>query len=104
MALICRVRYYNKYLSQIDKFVGRARKYGYTSKSYSMKEIIRSRDKKLWDKVTSDASNPLHELLQNKVERSLRPRDHNYELLLIRTERFKSSYINRCRVYLIFIY
>ena len=53
--------YYNKYLSQIDKFVGRARKYGYTSKSYSIKDI-RSRDKKLWDKVTSDVNNPLHEL------------------------------------------
>ena len=58
--------YYNKYLSQIDKLVGRARKYGYTSKSYSMKDIIRSRDKKLWDKETSDANNPLHELLATK--------------------------------------
>ena len=27
--------YYNKYLSQIDKLVGRAPKYGYTSKRYS---------------------------------------------------------------------
>ena len=63
--------YYNKYLCQIDKLVGRARKYGYTSKSYSIKDIIRSRNKKLWDKVTSDANNPLHELLPNRLERSL---------------------------------
>ena len=28
--------YYNKYFSQIDKLVCRARKYGYTSKSYSI--------------------------------------------------------------------
>ena len=88
--------YYNKYLSQIDKLVGRAHKYGYTSKSYSIKGIIRSRDMKLWDKMTSDTNNPLHELLPNRLERSLRPRGHNYELPLIRTERFKNSYINRC--------
>ena len=87
--------YYNKYLSQI--IVGRARKYGYSSKSYSIKESMHSRDKKLWDEVTSDANNPLHELfLPNRLERSLRPRGHNYELVLIRTERFQSSYINRC--------
>ena len=31
-------------------------------KNYSIKDIIRPRDKKLWDKVTSDANNALHEL------------------------------------------
>jgi hypothetical protein len=65
--------YYDKYLKQIDKFVSRARKYGYTSKGYSMKEIICSRDKKLWDKVTSNVNNPLHELLPNNLARLLRP-------------------------------
>ena len=34
--------YYNKYLSQIDKLVRTARKCGYTSKSYSIKDIIHS--------------------------------------------------------------
>jgi hypothetical protein len=57
--------YYDKYLKQIDKFVSRARKYSYTSKGYSMKEIICFREKKLWDKVTSNMNNPLHELLPN---------------------------------------
>ena len=88
--------HYNKYLRQIDKLVARAHKYSYTSKNYSIEEIIRSRDKKLWDKVTSNVNNPLHELLPNRLERPLRPRGHNYELPLIRTERFKNSYINRC--------
>ena len=38
-----------------------------SSKSYSIKDI-RSRDKKLWDKVTSDAiNNPLQELLPNRL-------------------------------------
>ena len=69
--------YYNKYLSQIDKPAGRAREYGYTSKLYTIKDIIRCRDKKLWDKVTSDANNPLHKLLPNTLERSLRLRGHN---------------------------
>ena len=88
--------YYDKYLKQIDKFVSRACKYGYTSKGYSMKEIICSRDKKLWDKVTSNVNNPLHELLPNNLARPLRPRGHVYELPRIRTECFKNSYINRC--------
>ena len=88
--------YYDKYFKQIDKFVSRACKYGYTSKGYSMKEIICSRDKKLWDKVTSNVNNPLHELLPNNLARLLRPRGHVYELPRIRTECFKNSYINRC--------
>ena len=73
--------YYNQYLSQIDKLVGGARKYGYTSKSYSIKDIIHSRDKKLWDRVTSDANNPLQELLSNTLQRSLQPRGHNSNYL-----------------------
>ena len=48
-------------------------------------------DKTLWDKVASDANNPLHERLPNKLERSLRPRGHNYELPLIRTERLQDD-------------
>ena len=53
--------HYNKYLRQIDKLVARAHKYSYISKNYSIEEINRSRDKKLWDKVTSIVNNPLHE-------------------------------------------
>jgi hypothetical protein len=38
-------------------------------KGYSMK--ICSGDKNLWDKVTSNVNNPLHELLPNNLARPL---------------------------------
>ena len=42
-----------KYLSQIDKFIKRAAKYGYTNKRPSIAELIRTKDSKLWSKVTA---------------------------------------------------
>ena len=61
----------------MDKLVGRACKYGYTTKRYSIKDIL-SGDKKLWDRVTSDANNSLQELLPNTLQ------DHfNQEVTII---------------------
>ena len=87
--------YDGKYLSQIDKFIKRAHKNGYISKRSHIKEIRDKRDKKLWNKITSTENNALLELLPEK-SRLLRPRGHAYELPLVRTERFKRSFINRC--------
>ena len=88
--------YDGKYLSQIDKFIKRAHKNGYISKRSHIKEIRDKRDKKLWNKITSTENNALLELLPEKRSRLLRPRGHAYELPLVRTERFKRSFINRC--------
>ena len=88
--------YFNKYISQIDKFINRAHRKGYISEKLNIKEISIKRDKKLWDKVIHNKDNALQELLPDKLNRHLRPRGHEFELPLVRTERFKSSFVNRC--------
>ncbi|CAB4022582.1 Hypothetical predicted protein, partial [Paramuricea clavata] len=42
--------YFNKYISQIDKFINRAHRNGYISEKLNIKEISIKREKKLWDK------------------------------------------------------
>ena len=81
--------YDGKYLNHIDKFIKYAHKNGYISKRTHIKEIRDKRDKKLWNKITSTEDNALLELLPEKRSRLLRPRGHEYELPLVRTERFK---------------
>ena len=39
--------------SQIDKFIKRAVKYGYINKRRCIAEVIRTKDSKLWSKVTA---------------------------------------------------
>ena len=57
---------YTKYVSQIDKFINRAYRNGYTSNRSDFKEIILNREKKLWLRITNDPTNALHSLLPNK--------------------------------------
>lgn len=88
--------FYSKYINQIDKFINRAYRNGYISKKLNIMEISNKRDKKLWNKITLNEDNALQELLPEKRSRFLRPRGHDFELPLVRTERYKSSFINRC--------
>ena len=88
--------YESKYLNQIDKFIKHARKNGYISKRIFIKEIREKRDKRLWRKITLADKNALLELLPGKRNKKLRPRGHDYELPLVRTERYKRSFVNRC--------
>ena len=87
---------YHKYVSQIDKFVNRAHRNGYTSNRSDFKAIISNRDKKLWTKIINQKKNALHILLPNKINRPIRPRGHDFELPIVKTERFKNGFINRC--------
>jgi hypothetical protein len=87
---------YNKYVSQIDKFVNRAYRNGYTSTRSDFKATISSRDKKLWSRIINDDNNALHNLLPSKLNRPLRRRGHDFELPNVKTERFKNTFINRC--------
>ena len=41
-------------------------------------------------------TDPLHNLLPNKLNHPLRKRGHDFELPIIKTERFKNVFINRC--------
>ena len=88
--------HYSKYLSHIDKFCKRALRYGYTSKYTPIMDVIKMKDRLLWDEIISDSTNPLHELLPVQRARSLRKRGHNYILPPVRTERFKRCFFNRC--------
>ena len=85
-----------KYLDRIDKFFRRAYRYGYTTKSIKISEVIEERDRKLFRKIVSNPEHALHELLPVRKKRILRQREHNFILPQIKTERFKRSFINRC--------
>ena len=87
---------YHKYVSQIDKFVNPADRNGYTSTRSDFKAIISNRDKKLWTKIINHEKNALHILLPNKINRPLRPRGRDFEVPIVKTERFKTAFINRC--------
>ena len=49
---------------------------------------------KVWNKIISNEKNALQELLPNKINRPLRQRGHEFELPLVRTERYKRSFLN----------
>jgi hypothetical protein len=86
---------YNKYVSQIDKFVNRAYRNGYTINRSDFKTTISNRDKKLWSRIINDDKNTLHNLLPSKLNRPLRRRGHDFELPIVKIERFKNAFINR---------
>ena len=87
---------YDKYINQIDKFISRAYRNGYIADKFNFSEVISDRDRKLWNKIINDKDNALQELLPNKLNRPLRQRGHEFELPVIRTDRYKRSFINRC--------
>jgi hypothetical protein len=86
-------KFFKKYLDRIDKFFRRAYRYGYTTKSIKISEVIEERDRKLFSKIVSNPEHALHELLPVCKQRILRQREHNFILPQIKTER---SFINRC--------
>ena len=71
-------------------------RYGYTTKSIKISEVIEERDRELLSKIVSNPEHALHELLHVCKHRILRQREHNFILSQIKTERFKRSFINRC--------
>ena len=46
--------YRNKYLDQVDSFLRRAHRFGYTSCYINMIDVIRERDGKLWHIILSN--------------------------------------------------
>ena len=87
---------YNKYINQIEKFISRAYRNGYIAEKFNFSEVISDGDRKLRTKIINNKDNALQELLSNKLNRPLRQRGHEFELPIIRTERYKRSFINRC--------
>jgi hypothetical protein len=85
-----------KYLERIDKFLRRAYRYGYTTKSVQIIDVIKERDMSLFEKKCSNPDHPLCELFPPKRQRPLREREHDFIVPKIKTERFKRSFLNRC--------
>ena len=83
-------------LSQVDKFLKRSYKYGYLIHELSIVDMLNNEDRVLWEKISSDPNHALQALLPPQRQFELRDRDHEYELLRVRTERFKRLFINRC--------
>jgi hypothetical protein len=86
----------NKYLQRIDKFFRRAYRFGYTLKEYKISQLIEEKDKALFAKIVNDPDHVLHNLLPEKRSRTLRDRKHSFIFPMIKTERFKRSFLNRC--------
>ena len=53
----------SKYLSQIDRFCKRALRYAYSSKCTPTTDVIKIKDRLVWEKMTTDSTHPLHALL-----------------------------------------
>ena len=87
---------YNIYLTRIDKFLKRAARLGYTTRSVSIKDVIKDRDMKLWKSIIINPNHCLYDLLPPKRTRTLRDRGHNFILPRVSTERFKRVFVNRC--------
>ena len=80
---------------RIDKLFARCYKLGYCLSQYSILDIRRNRDMKLWQRISS-TNTALSDLLPPQRTRQMRTRSHNYILPKVQTSRFKLVFINRC--------
>ena len=90
--------HYSKYLSQIDRFCKAGSTLWLHQQYTPITDVIRIKERLLWDKITTDSTNPLHELLPPQRSRSLRKRGHPYILPRVRTEHHKRCSVNRCLI------
>jgi hypothetical protein len=86
----------NKYIQRIDKFLRRAYRFVYTLKEYKISRLVEEKDKALFAKIVEDPDHALHNQLPEKRSRTLRNRKRSFILPMIKTERLKRSFLNRC--------
>ena len=86
--------YDRKYLNKIDRFI--AHRNGCISKRLYIKEIRNKRDKKLRRKISLSDDSALLDLLPGKSSKTFKPSGNDCELPLVRTERYKRLFVNRC--------
>ena len=84
---------YTKYLSQIDRLLRRAFRFGYIQYESSIQQVIKDRDVRLWKSIMGASSDPLQDLLPPLKNRALRGRSH--QIPRVNTERFKKCFVNR---------
>ena len=81
------------YLSQIDRLVRRAFRFGYTQHESSIQQVTKDRDVRLWKSVMGASSHPLKVLLLPLKNSALRDRSHPYQIPRVNTEK---CFVNRC--------
>ena len=86
---------YTKYLSQIDRLLRRAFRFGYIQHESSIQQVIKDRDVRLWKSIMGTSSHPLEDLLPSRKNRALRGRLHPYQIPRVNTERLKKFFANR---------
>ena len=86
---------YTKYLSQIDRLLRRAFRFGYIQHETSIQQVIKDRDVRLWKSIMGTSSHLLQDLLPPLKNRDLRGRSHPYQIPRVNTERFKKCFVNR---------
>ena len=79
---------------RIDKFLRQAHRYGYTSTSVQIIDVVKEKGMSLFEKICSNRDHPLYELLPPIRQRSLREREHDFILPKVKTERFRWSFFN----------
>ena len=82
---------YTKYLSQIDRLLRRAFRFGYIQHESSIQQVIKDRDVRLWKSIMGTSSHLLQDLLPLLKNRALRGRSHPYQIPHVNTERFKTE-------------
>ena len=85
-----------KYLDRIDSFIRHAYRFGYTNKIFLISDVIKNRDRDLFNRITSYSGHVLFDLLPPKRNKALRDRSHDFILPRVKTERFKRAFVNKC--------
>ena len=84
-----------EYLDRIDSFIRRGYRFGYTNKFFFKSDVIKNRERDLFNRITSDSGHVLFNLLPPKRNRALGDGGHDFMLPRVKTERFKRAFVNR---------
>ena len=82
-------------LTAIQCLLDRRYKRKYTSKSFSIKNLLDKQDRKVFSKVSGIDRHPLRGLLPKKIVSTYNLRNQTSQYLKVNTDRFKNSYVNR---------
>ena len=75
-------------------FLDRCYKRKYTSKSFSIKNLLEKQDRKVFSKVSGIDRHPIRGLLPKKKVSTYNLRNQTSQFPKVNTDRFKNSYVN----------
>ena len=87
---------YSNYLCSIDKIKDSAVRVWYLKYTTPTEDLIKQSDARLWADINFNSEQPLACLLPPEWNRILGERGHPYILPKIKTECFKTIFLNRC--------